>query len=148
MRIFIDGDACNVTKIIEEIASKNGIECHIYCNTTQQLESDYSEIHIVDKSPDSVDFAIINACTEKDIVITNDSGLAAIVLSKKGIALNTHGLQYTNKNIMSFLNRRYIRRDAKRKTKRDQVSGFKLCDHAKEYTPFPVSLSRLIRKYS
>lgn len=144
MKIFIDGDACSVTSIAEEIASANGIECHIYCDTSRIIDSDYSQVHIVDKGPNAVDFAIINSCKTNDIVITNDSGLAAIALARKCFVLNCKGAIYNDRNIMSYLNRRYIRQDAKRKSGRDQVNGMSTCNKSKKHCSFPVSLRQII----
>lgn len=122
--IFIDGDACNVVKITEKIAQENSIPCHIYCDVCHELKSTYSEVHIVEKGKNSADFAIINKCGPNDIVITNDSGLAAMVLAKNGIAINTKGFEYTKRNIMSYLTSRHIRSDASRKSSSYHVKGF------------------------
>lgn len=148
MRILIDGDACNVTNIAEKIAAENGIECHIYCDTSHIIHSDYSQMHVVDSSPNAVDFAIINFCRSGDIIITNDSGLAAMALIKKCSTLNCKGIIYNNKNITSFLNRRYMRQDAKRKTKRNKINGVNICDRIKHHHSFPVSLQQIISSYT
>lgn len=123
MMILIDGDACNVITITEQLAQEKSIQCHIYCDTQRILESNYSEIHIVDKGRDSADFAIVNKCSYNDIVITNDSGLAAMVLAKHGIAINSKGFEYTKSNIMSYLTTRYIRDHESRKNNRNQIKG-------------------------
>jgi uncharacterized protein YaiI (UPF0178 family) len=144
MRIFIDGDSCSVTAITEKIASANNIECHIYCDTSRLIDSDYAQVHIVDKGPNAADFAIINACESNDIVITNDSGLAAMALTKRCFVLNCKGIRYTDTNIMSFLNRRHLRQDAKKKTHRNNINGINCCSRAKRHPSFPTSLKNLI----
>ena len=121
MQILIDGDACNVIELTEKVAKSKTIECHIYCDASRILESDYSEIHIIEKGRDSTDFAILKKCGINDIVITSDSGLAAMVLAKKAYVLNPHGFEYTNENIMGYLNRRHTRKNLMRKTNRNQV---------------------------
>lgn len=146
MKILIDGDACSVTKTTENIAMKNNIECHIYCDSTRIITSDYSDVHIVEKGLDSTDFAIVNSCCKGDVVITNDAGLAALILSKKGFALSTYGVEYTDKNIMSFLNRRYIYKSAKRKTKRDQVKGRTGLCHTSDHPTYKTQLYRIINR--
>lgn len=123
MTIYIDGDACNKIDAIEKIAKEKNIQCHIYCNTTKLLESDYSTVHIVDKGLDKTDFAILNKCGTNDIVITNDNGLAAMVLAKKAYAINTRGFEYTEHNIMLYLNNRHLRKQTVQKTNRHQVHG-------------------------
>lgn len=128
MKILIDGDSCRVIGVTEQIAKKYDIPCHIFCDSAHSLDSTYSEIKIVSTGHNAADFAIINQCGINDIVITNDSGLAAMVLAKKGIALQSNGVEYTQKNISEYLNRRYVRARAQRKTNRHQVKG-KLYDN-------------------
>lgn len=123
MKILIDGDACCVISSTEYVARQHNVPCHIYCDIKHLLESEYSEIHYVERRQDSADFAIANACERGDIVITNDSGLAALVLAKQAYALNSYGVEYTKKNIMSFLNKRYVRKTEQKKTNRTQVHG-------------------------
>lgn len=145
MKILIDGDSCCVISSTEKIAKQYDIPCHIYCDTKHMLDSSYSEIHIVDSGKDSADFAIINKCDREDIVITNDSGLAAMVLAKNGFALNSNGTEYTKKNILSFLNKRYVRRDAQRKTNRDQVRG-SLYGKKKKHYNYTAVLTEIIER--
>lgn len=123
MKILIDGDACSVIGLTEMVARSANIPCHIYCDSSRVIESDYSEIHIVGTARDATDFAIINKCDNNDIVITNDSGLAAMVLAKKGYAIKSNGIEYDKTNINQFLNRRYVNAQTRRKTNRDCVKG-------------------------
>lgn len=147
MKIIIDGDGCAVIKATESIAIKNGIECHIYCDATRLLYSDYSSIHVVTKGLDSADFAIVNNVEKGDVVITNDAGLAALILAKKGFALNSSGIEYTDRNIMSFLNRRYIYKDAKRKSKnRDNIHGHNTLCKQENHPAYKTQLCRIIHR--
>lgn len=143
MKILIDGDSCRVLNITERVAKQYDVPCHIYCNTTCSVNTNISSVHIVDCDRDAADFAIVNACCENDIVITNDSGLAAMVLAKNGIALNASGAEYTNQNIMQYLNRRYTRQTARRKSNRKQVKG---CIYENDKTPinYKATLIKLI----
>jgi len=123
MKILIDGDACNKIKQIEKFAKKNNIPCHLYCDTSHVLTSEISTVHIIDKAPDAVDFAIINNTVKDDIVITSDTGLAAMCLAKHATVLNPKGFEYTNANIMSYLTKRHIRKSIKKKTGHGKVNG-------------------------
>ena len=69
MRILIDGDACRVITATEGIAAEFNIECHIYCDTKHMIESEYSEIHVMDQGADSTDFAILNRCGKHPLSI-------------------------------------------------------------------------------
>lgn len=147
MKILIDGDGCPVISLVERIAREYGIPCHIYCNTTTNFRNRYSDIHIVDKSRDAADFAIVNACRENDIVITNDSGLAAMVLSKNGIPVTSGGTRYTEQNIIMFLNSRYVNFESRRKSKRKQVHG-KLYDRERPEQNFASLLRKECDAYA
>ena len=121
--IYIDGDACSKRAVIEQIAQQYNIECHVFCNTHQQLKSDYAVIHVVDSGRDIADFAIANRCKSGDIVITCDNGLAAMTLARSAIAINPRGFEYTTSNIDAYLTARYIRSFESRKRNTSRVKG-------------------------
>lgn len=85
MQIFVDADACPVTRIVEQTARERGIPCSLLCDTNHVLPSDYSEIKIIGAGADAVDFALINLCHKGDIVVTQDYGVAAMTLEKESI---------------------------------------------------------------
>lgn len=82
MRILIDVDACPVVRIVEKTAKEHKIPVILLCDTNHVLQSDYSEIKIIDAGADAVDFALVGLCKKNDIVITQDYGVAAMVLGK------------------------------------------------------------------
>ncbi len=108
MKIFVDADACPVKEIIVDIAKNFGLEVYMYFDTSHIYEDGYSHVFTVDKQSDSADFAIINKMTEGDVCVTQDYGLAAMVIGKKCYAINQNGFQYTNDNIDQMLFRRHI----------------------------------------
>src|SRR5690554_2545692 len=107
MRILIDGDACSVIRITEEVARKKGIEVVIFTDITHQIKTE-SQLIVVDKANQSVDLALYNYCKKGDLVITQDYGLAALVLSKGARAINESGLVYDRGNIDYLLLRRHL----------------------------------------
>jgi hypothetical protein len=82
MQIIVDADACPVIDIIEETAEKYQLPVTLVCDTSHVLNSDYSRVVVVEKGPDSADFKILNLCREGDIVVTQDYGVAAMILGK------------------------------------------------------------------
>ena len=144
MKILIDGDSCSVISTTERLAKKYRIPCHIYCDTTRSIKSKYAQVHVVDCSKDAADFAIISACSENDIVITNDSGLAALVLAKNGIAINTRGTEYTDINILGYLNTRYVRQLTVRQTHKKTVKG-KLYEDNDKQSCYRIVLTNLLK---
>lgn len=131
MKILIDGDSCNKLQMIEAVSKQNGIECHVYHDGNHLLQPEYAISHIVEQRSNSADFAIANACQEGDVVITNDSGLAAMILAKRGIPVHQSGMVYTSQNIMTMLNRRYLRQKSVQRTKRLQVHGIEQIKNSK-----------------
>jgi uncharacterized protein YaiI (UPF0178 family) len=68
----------------------------------------------VDKEADSVDFALMGLLTRNDIVVTQDFGLAAMVLGKGARAVNQSGLVFTDENIDKLLMERHIGQKVRR----------------------------------
>ena len=120
MVIRVDGDACPAINKISELAKKYNITMKIYANYAHNINSDYAEVVLLDTSSQSVDMKIISETKESDIIITQDFGLASIVLSKKAYAISTRGLIYTNENIDSLLYERYLNEQIRKATKRNK----------------------------
>lgn len=113
MQIFVDADACPVTRIVEQTARERGIPCSLLCDTNHVLPSDYSEIKIIGAGADAVDFALINLCHKGDIVVTQDYGVAAMALGKGAYAIHQSGRWYTNENIDRLLMERHMAKKAR-----------------------------------
>lgn len=107
MRILIDGDACPVIGITEEIAGQENLELIIFTDIDHQIKTG-AKLLVVDSGYQSVDMALYNYCRENDLVITQDYGLASLVLSKGALAVNQSGLQFKEENIDYLLMRRHV----------------------------------------
>lgn len=129
MKILVDADACPVKDIIERIAAKHGLPVMMLTDTSHILSSDYSEIILVSKAPDAVDFALINRTGRGDIVVTQDYGVAAMALGKGAYAIHPSGKLYTDSNIDVLL----MERDIAKKCRRD---GDRIKGHARKRTNF------------
>ena len=77
-------------------------------DTSHQLNDGYSTVITVDKQADSVDFALMGLLARDDIVVTQDFGLAAMVLGKGARAINQNGLIFTDANMDKLLMERHI----------------------------------------
>lgn len=108
MKFIIDADACPVVDITVSVAKERGLECIIVCDNTHTIEKDGATTIVVDKGADSADCRIANITKKDDVVVTQDYGLAALVLGKGGKALNQNGLIYTDSNIENLLFTRHI----------------------------------------
>ncbi|SDA26679.1 hypothetical protein SAMN02910447_02693 [Ruminococcus sp. YE71] len=117
MTIYIDADACPVTRIAERVAKEYGIPVMLLCDTNHVLTSDYSTVKIIGAGADAVDIALINLCRAGDIVITQDYGVAAMALGKGAKAIHQSGKIYTDDNISGLLESRHIAKVQRRKSK-------------------------------
>ena len=117
MIIYIDADACPVTRIAERIAKAHGIPVTLLCDTNHLLTSDYSTVRVVGAGADAVDFALINLCRRGDIVVTQDYGVAAMALGKGAKAIHQSGRWYTDENIDLLLMERHLAGKARRSGK-------------------------------
>ena len=108
MKIIVDADATPSLKEIITIAKKHDINCHLFCDYNHNLSGLNAEVHYVSEGPQSVDIAISNFISSKDILITQDYGLACVALSKGAKAINPSGIIYTNDNINCLLEQRYL----------------------------------------
>ena len=68
---------------------------------------DGAETIIVSKGADAVDFVLVNRVQKNDIVVTQDYGLAAMVLARKGHPIDQNGRLYTEENIDQLLYARH-----------------------------------------
>lgn len=117
MTIYIDADACPVTRIAENIARRHGIPVTLLCDTNHLLSSDYSTVRVIGAGADAVDFALINLCRRGDIVVTQDYGVAAMALGKGARAIHQSGRWYTDENIDLLLMERHLAGKARRSGK-------------------------------
>lgn len=108
MKILIDADGCPVVDIAINLGKKYNIKTVIMCDTSHIINKVGVETVTLSKSSDSVDFALVNKVSKDDIIITQDYGLAAMVLSKGGYPINQNGLIYSNENIDQLLFTRHL----------------------------------------
>lgn len=107
-RVLIDADGCPVVDETLSVAKKHNIEAVIFCDTSHVFEKDGAVTVVVPKGPDSVDFRLVNAAREGDIVVTQDYGLAAMCLAKNAAVISQDGMVYTERNIDGLLSFRHI----------------------------------------
>ena len=113
MKILIDADGCPVVKQATQIAKENNIEVVIFCDTSHIISSGYAEVITVSKGADSVDFALVNKVKSGDIVVTQDYGLAAMVLSKGGRVITQNGMIISDSNLGLLLTTKYESKKAR-----------------------------------
>lgn len=105
--ILIDADACPVVNETIQVAQQFGFPCILLCDTAHEMHREGAETIIVSKGADAVDFALVNRVQKHDIVVTQDYGLAAMVLAKQGFPIDQNGRAYTEANIDQLLYARH-----------------------------------------
>jgi len=123
MRILVDADACPVVSIVEKTAKKYEIPVILLCDTNHVLYSDYSEVITVGAGADAVDFKLVSLCQKGDIVVTQDYGVAAMILGKGAYGIHQSGKWYTNENIDQMLMERHLNKKARRSSQKNHIKG-------------------------
>lgn len=157
--LFIDADACPVTREAIDCARKAHLPVVIAGNTTQNLER-----HIRPDDPrraedawngfwvdtldvsigsDSADFAIVEQLARGDVVVTQDIGLASIVLGRGASAIGVRGHVYRRETIDSAL---LIRHEEKKVRRAGGRTGGPAKFTGKDRRRFTRNLMRLLRK--
>ncbi|MBU3099279.1 MULTISPECIES: YaiI/YqxD family protein [Clostridium] len=108
MRIIVDADGCPGKQLIEKAAKDSSIELIMFCDINHVLSSDYASIRYVDSGFQTVDMKVANEAKSKDIVITQDFGVAAMVLAKGSYAIGPKGHIYDDNNIDKLLFERHL----------------------------------------
>ncbi len=98
VRVIVDADACPVTRDAISVAGRHGATVALVANTTQNLDrlAARSGIEMVQVSGgrDAADFAIVEMLQPDDVVVTQDVGLAAMVLGRGARAIGVRGRIY------------------------------------------------------
>lgn len=123
MKIYVDADACPVVPIVERVAKKMNIAVTLVCDTAHVMNTEYSQVVIVDKGADSADFRLISLADKGDIMVTQDYGVAAMALGKGVFPIHQNGKWYTNENIDQMLIDRHMAKTARRKSKKHHIKG-------------------------
>lgn len=104
MRILVDADACPVKDVIVSVGNNRGIPVLLVASPNHRMTSEEGvRVITTDSGPQAVDMVIVNMVDSDDIVVTQDFGLAALILGKKARAVSPRGMQYTNENIDMLL---------------------------------------------
>jgi uncharacterized protein YaiI (UPF0178 family) len=97
--MFIDADACPVTRDAISLARSRSVPVVVVANATQNLEryARRSGVEAIEVSGgrDAADFAIVERIASGDVVVTQDIGLAAMVLGRGAHAISPRGRRFT-----------------------------------------------------
>ncbi len=123
VRVLVDADACPVVRIVEKIAEQYFVPVVLFCDTNHSLYSSYSRVHVVGAGADAVDFALVAECRRDDIVVTQDYGVAALVLAKGAKTIHQSGKEFTDENIDTLLMTRHLTKEARAAKSKHHIKG-------------------------
>lgn len=109
-RIIADADACprKVRKIIAELSALYGWEMITVASLAHNIEDSPHHI-VVGAESQAADLVIHKMVEAGDIVVTQDWGLAALVLGKGAAALSPSGQIYNNERMDFLLEERHLK---------------------------------------
>lgn len=108
MRIIVDADATPNRQEIINIGLKYKKETILICDDSHQLKDQNATIITVETGSQNTDIKLLNLINPNDIIITGDYGIAIIALSKHCHVISPNGLIYTNKNIDTLIQTKYL----------------------------------------
>lgn len=123
MKIIVDADASPVKKEIISIAQKFSLPVVLVMSIAHHSFEEFPDhvtIVYVEKGADRADFKIVQLAKDGDIVVTQDYGLASLLLPKKCRVIHHLAYEYTDKNINRLLEQRHfsaLERNAGHRTK-------------------------------
>lgn len=111
MKILIDADASPVKNEVIALAEQYGLDVILVSSIahySNETHPDFVQVIYVEKGADQADFKIVQLAKKHDIIITQDYGLASLLLPKGCYVLHHKGSQYTTENIDQLLHDRHF----------------------------------------
>jgi uncharacterized protein YaiI (UPF0178 family) len=110
-KLFVDADAC--PKPIKEavLAISQAYELKVFFIASYSHAMNHTgeaEWVLVDANPEEVDLYITNHVQRNDVVVTQDHGLASILLPKGVYVLSPRGKEYLEGDMSELLFSRYL----------------------------------------
>ncbi len=114
MKIIVDADACpkNALQICTRLGKKHSVPVWTVASFNHNIVSDHHVI--VDSDSQAADIKVINLTEAGDIVITQDWGLASMVLGRAAYCLSPVGREYRADNIEFLMEEREIKAKLRR----------------------------------
>ena len=109
MKIVIDADACprGTLESTLLICAKYNVKALTVANYNHEIKS--GDHIVVGSDPQEADIKVMNIIGRGDIAITQDYGLAAMILAKGAVCMNPSGKEYTDGKIDFMLEERDIK---------------------------------------
>lgn len=114
MKILVDADACpkNALQICMELGRKYTVEVWTVASFNHKIVSDFHVV--VGDGSQETDIKVLNITEAGDIIVTQDWGLAAMVLGKRASCISPVGRVFSNENIDFLLEEREVKAKLRR----------------------------------
>lgn len=114
MKIIVDADACpqNALQICISLGKKYAVPVWTVASFNHNIVSDHHVI--VDSDSQAADIKVVNLTEAGDIVVTQDWGLAAMVLGKSAYCLSPVGREYRVDTIEFLMEEREVKAKLRR----------------------------------
>lgn len=117
MIVYIDADACPVISLVEKICKEYDIPLIAVKDYNHEVHLDYGKVVTLEQGNDHADLYIANRVHHGDLIITNDMGLASLVLGKNTYCINFYGNIIDHNNIDFLLHSRHVKAKGRRNKK-------------------------------
>lgn len=111
MKVIIDADACPVKDIAAKETRDKNIEVVLVSSlshfSSKELDSHVRAVY-VDAGPDAADYKIVQLAEAGDVIVTQDYGLASLLLPKGCRVLHHTGFEYNKMNMDYMLETRHM----------------------------------------
>jgi len=111
MKILIDADASPVKNEVIDLAEDYQLPVTLVSSIAHYSEDvypDFVEIVYVEKGAEQADYKIVALTNPGDIIVTQDYGLASLLLPKGCYVVHHKGYEYTTDNIDGLLQSRHL----------------------------------------
>jgi uncharacterized protein YaiI (UPF0178 family) len=110
VKIYIDADGVPWWELVIEQGKRHGVTVVMVADYSHAFpEEEGVERVVVDGGADAADYAIVNRVQEGDLVITQDVGLASLILPKGAAVISPRGHEFTEGSMEGRLARRWLR---------------------------------------
>ena len=121
MRLMVDGDGSPVKEEVIRLGQRFQLPVIIITSVDHYTTKEYPpfvRLVYVDKGADRADYQIVKEILPGDILITQDYGLASLVLPKQARVFHHSGKEYLKETIDTLLMQRYLSAETRRAGKR------------------------------
>ena len=109
MKIYVDADGTPWWDLVIERGRRHGVTVVMVADYSHNfpLEEGVEQV-VVDGGSDAADFAIVNRVQAGDLVVTQDVGLASLVLPQGAAVISPRGYEFTEDSMAGRLARRWL----------------------------------------